>query len=281
MKILTRGHVVRKLREALSRRREVKLAYLIGSIAERGLSYHDVDVAVLLDCNPNEKLRLLGEVHGDICKALSIGDDRLDLIPIDEVGWHLKYRIAKGIKLVDRDGAGVKLIEELNAVYPELRLILDINLREWARMDDPRSIDWVMVKERMDYAHKSIEALNEILAKPLGEVLSSTIHRLAFERLVHTIVESILDVARHIVSVKGWGPAETYRDYVEILHKQGVIPLELAEELYKFIAWRNILVRYVEVDHSKLYEDSKKLASIVREFERQVIRLRDRCGGRP
>ena len=262
--------MVQRLREVLSRRKEIKLAYLIGSVAERGFSRHDVDVAVLLDCSPNDKLRLLGEIHGDICRALSISGDRVDLVPIDDAGWHLKYKT-----LVDRDGAAAQLVEELNTVYPELRLLLDINLREWARMGDPRSIDWGMVKERMDYAFKSVEILGEMLARPLEETLSSTIRRLAFKRLVHTIVESILDVARHIVSVKGWGPAETYLDYIEILRKQGIISPELAEELYKFVAWRNILVhRYVGVDYSKLYEDSKKLANIVREFERQIISLR-------
>ena len=277
MKILTRDYVIRKLREALSRRKEVKLAYLIGSIAERGFSYHDVDVAILLDCNPSDKLKLLGEIHNDICKALSISDDHVDVVPIDEVDWHFKYKIVKGIKLVDRDNASLQLIRELNITYPELRLLLDLNLREWIRRDDPRSIDWNIVKKRIDYAFKAAEILNEILTKPLGEITSSTILKLAFERLVHIIVESILDVARHIVSVKGWGPAETYRDYIEILHKQGIIPSELAEELYKFIAWRNILVhRYIEVDYSKLYVDSKKLASIVREFEKQIIKLKKR-----
>jgi len=276
MKILTRDYVIRKLRETLSRRKEVKLAYLIGSIAERGFSYHDVDVAVLLDCDPGDKLRLLGEIHNDICKALSISDDRVDVVPIDDVDWHFKYKIIKGIKLVDRDNANLQLIRELNAIYPELRLLLDLNLREWIRMDDPRSIDWGIVKKRMDYAFKAIGILNEILTKPLEEITSSTILKLAFERLVHIIVESILDVARHIVSVKGWGPAETYRDYIEILYKQGIISPELAEELYKFITWRNILVhRYIEVDYSKLYEDSKKLANIVREFEKQIIKLRN------
>ena len=276
MKILTRDYVIRKLRETLSRRKEVKLAYLIGSIAERGFSYHDVDVAVLLDCDPGDKLRLLGEIHNDICKALSISDDRVDVVPIDDVDWHFKYKIIKGIKLVDRDNASLQLIRELNAIYPELRLLLDLNLREWIRMDDPRSIDWGIVKKRMDYAFKAIGILNEILTKPLEEITSSTILKLAFERLVHIIVESILDVARHIVSVKGWGPAETYRDYIEILYKQGIISPELAEELYKFITWRNILVhRYIEVDYSKLYEDSKKLANIVREFEKQIIKLRN------
>jgi len=43
MDIPTREHVVWKLRELLSRRSEVKLAYLIGSIAEKGFSHHDVD----------------------------------------------------------------------------------------------------------------------------------------------------------------------------------------------------------------------------------------------
>ena len=276
MKILTRDYVIRKLREALSRRKEVKLAYLIGSIAERGFSYHDVDVAVLLDCDPGDKLRLLGEIHNDICKALSISDDRVDVVPIDDVDWHFKYKIVKGIKLVDRDNANLQLIRELNAIYPELRLLLDLNLREWIRMDDPRSIDWGIVKKRIDYAFKATETLNEILAKPLEEITSSTILKLAFERLVHTIVESILDVARHIVSVKGWGPAETYRDYIEILYKQGILPSELAQELYKFTTWRNILVhRYIEIDYSKLYEDSKKLADIVRKFEKQIIKLKE------
>lgn len=277
MRILTKDYVVQKLREVLSKRKEVKLAYLIGSIAEKGFSYHDVDVAILLDCNPSDKLKLLGEIHNDICKALSISDDCVDVIPIDEVDWHFKYRIVKGIKLVDKDNANLQFIKELNMIYPELRLLLDLNLREWIETNNPRSIDWSIVKKRIDYAFKAIEILNEILTKPLEEITSSTILKLAFERLVHIIVESILDAARHIVSVKGWGPAETYRDYIEILYKQGIISLELAEELYKFITWKNILVhRYIEINYSKLYEDSKKLADIIRRFEKEVIKLKEK-----
>jgi len=276
MNVLTRDRVVWKLREILSKRGEIKLAYLIGSIAERGLSYHDVDVAVLLDCDPNDKLRILGEIHDDICKTLSLGDDCVDVVPIDEVDWHFKYRIVKGVKLVDRGGVSLQLVKELNAIYPELRQLLNLNLREWIERNDPRSIDWSIVKKHMDYAFKAVESLNKIITKPLEEITSSTILRLAFERLVHTIVESIIDVARHVISVRGWGPSETYRDYVEILRKEGAIPSELAEELFRFIVWRNILVhRYVEIDYSRLYRDSKKLADIVRKFEKQIIKLKE------
>jgi len=266
--------VVWKLREVLSRRCEVKLAYLIGSIAERGFSHHDVDVAVLLDCNAEDKIRVLGEIHDDICKDLSIGDDYVDVVPIDEVDLNFKYKIARGVKLVDRDNASLQLIGELNALYPELRLLLNLDIKEWIGRCDPREVDWIMVKRRMDYAFKALGGLNEILAKPLEEVTSSAILRLAFERSVHVIVESIIDVARHITSVKGWGPAETYRDYVEILRKWGVIPSELAEELLKYIAWRSILMHgYIEIDYSRLYEDSKGLADALRKFEKQIIKL--------
>lgn len=40
----------------------------------------------------------------------------------------------------------------------------------------------------------------------------------------------------------------------------------------KLVAWRNVVVhRYLGMDYRRLYEDSKRLGNIVKEFERQVI----------
>jgi uncharacterized protein YutE (UPF0331/DUF86 family) len=84
-------------------------------------------------------------------------------------------------------------------------------------------------------------------------------------------IEAILDVCRHIVSTKGWGPVAAYIDFVKLMAERNVITRRLAEKLEKFVRWRNIIVhRYLEIDYEELYEDSSKLESIVSEFEKQI-----------
>ncbi len=276
MRVFVRDDIVEKLADVLSKQREVVLAYLIGSIAETGISYHDIDIAVLLEKNVGDEFGLLEEIRYKICKTLRINEDCVDVVPLDRVDASFMYRIlTRGVKLIGEDRVEKEFVKKLNATLPEATLLSRLSLKEWLKKENPREIDWNLIKRRLDTAYESLEILHsEILPKSLSEVVSSNILRLAFERAVHTAVETILDVCRHIVSVRGWGPAETYRDFVKILGEKGVLNPHLAEKLDRFVSWRNILVhRYLEVNYAKLYEDSKKLGDVIREFKDSIRKL--------
>ena len=132
-----------------------------------------------------------------------------------------------------------------------------------------------MIKKRLDTAKSEADFLTEeVLSKPAIEVASSRILKRLLERSVHVIVEAILDSCRHIVSVKGWGPAETYKDYLRLVAEHSITSHDFAEAFTKYIEWRNVLVhRYLETNYKKLYTDAQDLDSLAKQFERHVIRF--------
>ncbi|MFQ6086359.1 MAG: HepT-like ribonuclease domain-containing protein [Candidatus Bathyarchaeia archaeon] len=271
--------VVEALRNFLSHREDVTLAYLFGSAAMRDRSMHDVDVAVLPENGVKDGVGLLGDLVIGIAKALGISEDRVDIVDITQADLDLRFKIlTEGVRLLDRGGREKELKRELSERYPEARLLKEINVREWLRSTDPSGIDPLLLKRRLDIMRDEASFLKgEVLSKSLEEVSSSRVMKRLLERSVHVIVEAMLDACRHVVSAKGWGPAETYGEYLDLMRERNALSRDVAASMRRYVAWRNILAhRYIDVDHGRLYRDAKDLAVLAKEFERQIARFLER-----
>ncbi len=75
------------------------------------------------------------------------------------------------------------------------------------------------------------------------------------ERWLQLAAECTLDLAHHLIADRGWKTPSTYREAFEILHAEGVLSGELAEQMQGWAGLRNILTHlYLEVDHVRLHE---------------------------
>jgi len=130
-----------------------------------------------------------------------------------------------------------------------------------------------MIKRRFDFVKSEAEFLeNYILGKPVDEVKNSPILSRALERSYQLIVEALVDIARHIVSSKGWSPCFTASECIKRLSEKKAIPEDLAEELVRRIKTRSILIhRYLEVDYEELFIDALKLVDLARRFEKHIV----------
>ena len=264
--------LVNKMKCTLNNIEGLEFVALIGSLAERGETYHDLDIAIKTD--KRNKYPILCKVIQDLSRELSIKEEQIDVIDLDRADLELKKEvITKGQILLDRIGYKEKLIEELNAKYAEYNEFQKICINEWINSADPSTIDVNIIKRRMDFIKSETAFLKEnILDKSIEEVKKSPILKRLIERSFHLILEAILDICRHIVSSMGWGPALSYSEFVELCHKHNVIDKKLKEEIIREIRLRNIIIhRYLEIDYRKLYEESEKLEGIVKEFERQIL----------
>jgi uncharacterized protein YutE (UPF0331/DUF86 family)/predicted nucleotidyltransferase len=267
----TARNLVELLKNTLRSDPRILLAYLIGSHT-RGVTgpLSDVDIA-LLTYGENG---ILTDVGSSIAKALGIPQDKVDIIDISKADLHFKYKVlSQGIKLVDRGQYEASIKKEVNQKYPEVQWLQATNVREWLNLPDPSSVDPIVIKKRLDTVKSEASFLKEeVLCKPANEVASSQILKRLLERSVHIIAEAILDVCRHTVSSKGWGPAETYKDYIELVAEHSMTPRGFAEKFKKFIEWRNVLFhRYLEINYQKLYRDAQDLTTLASQFERHVI----------
>lgn len=105
-----------------------------------------------------------------------------------------------------------------------------------------------------------IEAIITNMDEILKEVkedssFSSTMEQLALERIVHVLIESILDVGNRMIDGFIMRDPGSYYDIIDILLDEKVIPAE-DESIYKsFIDLRKMIVQdYLEIDHDIIQE---------------------------
>lgn len=83
--------------------------------------------------------------------------------------------------------------------------------------------------------------------------------RSAIERNFQLAIESILDIGEIIISEENLKKPEEYRDIIETLGKNSILPTKFAKKFAPVAGFRNILVhRYNDIDVDELHEHLKK-----------------------
>ncbi|MFW6111107.1 MAG: type VII toxin-antitoxin system HepT family RNase toxin [Thermoproteota archaeon] len=76
----------------------------------------------------------------------------------------------------------------------------------------------------------------------------------AVERYFQLALECTLNIGEMIISEEGFRKPESYRQVIEILGEERVLPREFTERFAPSMGFRNILVhRYAEVDVDQMY----------------------------
>lgn len=84
---------------------------------------------------------------------------------------------------------------------------------------------------------------------------SSNIEKLGLERLIHLVIESILDVGNLMIDGFIMRDPGSYHDIIDILIDEKVIPLKEENNYKSFIDTRQMLVQdYLAIDHTYLNE---------------------------
>lgn len=77
----------------------------------------------------------------------------------------------------------------------------------------------------------------------------------AIERYLEVSLECVLDIGEMVISKGGFRKPETYKEIIEILGEEGILPEEFAERFAEAAKFRNILVHmYAEIDVEMVYE---------------------------
>ena len=66
------------------------------------------------------------------------------------------------------------------------------------------------------------------------------------ERYVHIAIQSVFDIANHIISCEGWEEPDTYREIFAILASHGVLPEDHVSDFQNMASFRNMLVHHYE-----------------------------------
>ena len=135
-------------------------------------------------------------------------------------------------------------------------------------------IDRDVIESKLDIIDRNLEFLDEFRYTDYEEFLGSYRDVQAAKYSLLEITECCIDIASHIIAVKGMGRAEDYRGMFHLLGGKGVIEKGLAGRLGDMAGFRNLLVhRYGDVDNLVVLEMIQSELSDVVEFERAVVQF--------
>lgn len=269
-------NLVDTLRDVVKDFPEIKLLILFGSYANgRAMPASDIDLAVITDNDD-----ILVNFKYAIAKKLKISEDKVSIINLDKASPVLKIKILKN-GIVVSGNVNNELIRQLN--FEEIIEVIELertNFYNWLRSKDP--IDESLVMSIINQVDSDVKFLNKIVnEKNINDIQNDDILRRAFERALHTAIEGMIDLLRHIVSGLRLGIAEYYKDYIDIAMRNNVISCETGKKLLKYVEPRHKLVhRYRGLDYEELYEKAKELVKLwpqvlieIRNYLREILNL--------
>lgn len=66
------------------------------------------------------------------------------------------------------------------------------------------------------------------------------------ERYLHMALQTVFDIANHIISYQNWKEPETSRESFEILASNGIFPVEKVPVFQNMASFRNLLVHHYD-----------------------------------
>lgn len=116
-------------------------------------------------------------------------------------------------------------------------------------------VDADILRRRIDVLLRYIDRLQKFAAIPREAFeRDADTHHLA-ERYLHLAMESVLDIANHLIADADLELPETYRDAFVILARHGVLEVELGKRLQLWAGFRNVLVHaYLAIDHGMAWD---------------------------
>jgi len=116
-------------------------------------------------------------------------------------------------------------------------------------------VDRDKLRQKVQYIHEALRRLNAVRSAGRQAFLSDDMVQAASIRYLQVAIEAMVDAANHIVAREGLGLPRTYRQSLEILVREGILPPERRDAFGKMVGFRNRVVHlYDDVDPGEVYD---------------------------
>ncbi|HEY72409.1 MAG: hypothetical protein B6I35_05565 [Anaerolineaceae bacterium 4572_32.2] len=138
-------------------------------------------------------------------------------------------------------------------------------------------VDIQTVIERLEALRVYLAELDRYARYSFDELTSDFVKYRAAERSLQLTAQAIVDIATHIVTADYDTRVQDYRQAIESLGEERVLPPVFAERLAPIASFRNILVHeYLAIDPVKLYDILIHGRADIEEFgQRIAVYLQD------
>ncbi|NPA96589.1 MAG: DUF86 domain-containing protein [Crenarchaeota archaeon] len=128
-------------------------------------------------------------------------------------------------------------------------------------------IDPDYITKALAEVREAVDELESIVSRPIEEVLKARELRYAMRFCIILIVESLADVAQHVLTRCFSEAPSSYIDAFVKLERVGLLSSSVVKELVSLARLRNLIIhRYWVVDDARIYREARdRGVEIVRE----------------
>lgn len=245
---------------------EVLGVYLFGSILETTdlTQIEDVDIAFLLEggesINAFEKTI---ELNTDLSQLMNF--DKFDIVILNNAPLPFRYDIiTKGKLIYSKNDELRREFESLSTKkYCKFKPYLehyDKYLKSrLTRKEGNFMFNKEIVFQRANMSESALKKLNKLKEIPETIFLTDAQNIALAEHYLRISIDSLVDLATHIIAVKGLGRPGSSKDIVNYLAQAGAIPQEFTRSTLRLIKLRDRLIHlYWEVESPEIYEVVQK-----------------------
>jgi uncharacterized protein YutE (UPF0331/DUF86 family) len=132
-------------------------------------------------------------------------------------------------------------------------------------------MDKERVLAKIDELESYKKELEEILPKDFEDYAGSIETKRACERLIHVMIETVIDISALMVKELKLGLPGEEEDIFHKLQKKGIFSAEVTKKLKMMKGFRNVLVhRYSEIDDELVFDFLKKKLGDFDQFRKNI-----------
>jgi uncharacterized protein YutE (UPF0331/DUF86 family) len=116
------------------------------------------------------------------------------------------------------------------------------------------TIDAEKIRTKIQFIRETVRRLEEIRGRGREAFLADPILQGAAERSLQVGIEAMLDTASHIIAREGFAISKTYREAMDTLVREGILPASHGERFRSMATFRNRVVHlYDRIDPAEVY----------------------------
>ncbi|MEW6609353.1 MAG: HepT-like ribonuclease domain-containing protein [bacterium] len=244
---------------------EVIAVYLFGSIlvSQDLTQVEDVDIAFFLEGGESVNTFTKAiELNTDLSQVLNF--DKFDVVILNNAPLPFRYDIiTKGRVIYSKDDELRREFEDLSTKkYFKFKPYLehyDKYLESRLTRKGENMFNKEIVFQRANICESALKKLNKLKELPETIFLTDAQNIALAEHYLRISIDSLVDLATHIIAVKGLGRPGSSKDIINYLVQSEVIPQEFTRTTLKLIKLRDRLIHlYWEVESPEIYEVVQK-----------------------
>ena len=116
------------------------------------------------------------------------------------------------------------------------------------------AVDKDKLRQKLHHIQESLRRLETIRERGRAAFLADWLLQAAAERSLQVAIEAVLDTANHLSAQEGWGLPGSYREAIEILLREDILPSDRAQDFLKMVSFRNRIVHlYDRIDPDEVF----------------------------